>query len=46
MRTKLNFSQTILYARNQVKYLKLGELEGEEAANIINLAKTQINSEI
>ncbi len=39
MRLKLNFSQTILYARDEVKYLKLGKLEGEEAVNIINMAK-------
>lgn len=42
MRLKLNFSQTILYARNEVKYLKLGKLEGEEAVNIINMAKELI----
>jgi hypothetical protein len=42
MRLKLNFSQTILYARGEVKYLKLGKLEGEEAVNIINMAKELI----
>lgn len=42
MRIKLNFSQTILYAKNEVKYLKLGNLEGEEAANLINMAKALI----
>ncbi|MCU0289786.1 MAG: redoxin domain-containing protein [Acidobacteria bacterium] len=42
MRIKLNLSQTILYAQNQVKYLKLGNLEGEDAVNIINMAKTLI----
>ncbi len=39
MRIKLNLPQTILYVKNEVKYLKLGELEGEEAVNIINMAK-------
>jgi thiol-disulfide isomerase/thioredoxin len=41
-RIKLNFSQTILYARNEVKFLKLGVLEGEEAVNLINMAKKLI----
>lgn len=41
-RIKLNFSQTILYAGNEVKFLKLGVLEGDEAVNIINTAKKMI----
>jgi hypothetical protein len=42
MRLKLNLSQTILYAQNEVKYLNLGDLEGDEAVNIITLAKKLI----
>lgn len=39
MRLKTSQAQTILYAQNEVKYLKLGNLEGNDAVNIINLAK-------
>jgi hypothetical protein len=42
MRIKLNLAQTILYTKNGVKYLKLGDLEGEESVNIINMAKKLI----
>ena len=39
MRIKLSYSQTIIYAQDEVKHLKLGKLEGEEAVKIINMAK-------
>lgn len=42
LRIKLNFSQTILYDQGEVKYLKLGKLEGDEATRIINMAKKGI----
>lgn len=42
MRIKLNLAQTILYTKNEVKYLKLGDLEGNESVNIINMAKEMI----
>lgn len=38
-RIKLNLSQTIIYCQNEVKYLKLGDLEGDEAVQIITAAK-------
>jgi len=38
LRIKLNFSQTIVYYKN-VKFVKLGDMESEEAVNIIKLAK-------
>jgi hypothetical protein len=41
-RIKLNYSQTILYSGNKVRYLKLGPLEGDEAVNIINMTKKRI----
>ena len=44
MRVKLNFSQTILYSKNGVEYLKLGELEGDESVYIINMAKKMIRN--
>ena len=42
LRIKLSLAQTILYTGGQVKFLKLGTLDGEEATEIINLTKTFI----
>jgi hypothetical protein len=38
LRIKLNFSQTIVYS-NGVKYLKMGNLQGEETVKIIKLLR-------
>jgi hypothetical protein len=39
MRLKTNNAQTIVYDQNEVKYIKLGNLERNDALHIINLAK-------
>lgn len=44
MRLKTNQAQTILYAQNEVKYVKLGNLDGSDAAHIINLAKKLVKT--
>lgn len=39
MRLKTSQAQTIFYAHNEVKYVKLGNLGGNDAVNIINQVK-------
>lgn len=41
MRIKLNFSQTIIYS-GKVRYVRLGEMNGEEAVGIIKTVKGMI----
>jgi hypothetical protein len=43
-RIKLNLPQTIIYAQKEVKYLKLGDLEADEAVQIIAAAKRFIKT--
>ncbi|MCP4221443.1 MAG: hypothetical protein GY765_42855, partial [bacterium] len=40
MRIKINLPQTIIYHNNKVQYIKLGNLNGEEATDIIKTSRT------